>query len=492
MIATPGTAEGGANSQANALQQGFDAREPFEASTSVVEPFAGGNAEGGEMAGVFFGPGEDDFVRLAVDADGGTPRIELGLETDGAFSTEAMLPLALPASQVRLTLQGRPADDQVVARARIGDGPEQTVGTVQVPPIWFADAGVAGPAAGLMTSGEGSSKDQVAFVFGDFTIERASDAQALMTITHPGRDIDTASTFTEGTMRIENTSAGDLSITGARLDLGAGPAVFPDLVFDPDDGTPAGDTDSKSFTVDPGTSPGVSATGAYSDPNGLGFEVLDLDVSGLDPGDALEFSADIDPTSIQGGPGSLVSGKVSGAELHGATLAITFADGTVRTSDLTLEPGSDTDSRVVLRAGIPVAPILARAGGAPTPATVSQAAQTVVVSGPAGAEGVVLVVEGRLEVDGAPGGGTDLDPFEANTATSFSEVPFTIGAGGTVEVPVALTATPTATATAVGRNHVTAHLVDDGDSGAVSDPLVLELDPRAPTPRRPRSKAAHR
>ncbi len=175
-----------------------------------------------------------------------------------------------------------------------------------------------------------------------------------------------------------------------------------------------------------------------------------------------------------------MSGKVSGAELHGATLEITFADGTVRASDLTLEPGSDTDSRVVLRAGTPVAPTLARAGGAPTPATVSQAAQTVVVSGPAGAEGVVLVVEGRLEVDGAPGGGTDLDPFEANTATSFSEVPFTIGAGGTVQVPVTLTATPSATATAVGRNHVTAHLVEDGDAGAVSDPLVLELDTAGP------------
>ncbi len=148
VIATPGTAEGGANSQANALQQGFDARQPFEASTSVVEPFAGGNAEGGEMAGVFFGPGEDDFVRLAVDADGGTPRIELGLETGGAFDTEATLPLALPASQVRLTLQGRPADDQVVARARIGDGPEQTVGTVQVPLDLVRERGCGGTGGG--------------------------------------------------------------------------------------------------------------------------------------------------------------------------------------------------------------------------------------------------------------------------------------------------------------------------------------------------------
>ena len=114
-------------------------------------------------------------------------------------------------------------------------------------------------------------------------------------------------------------------------------------------------------------------------------------------------------------------------------MTVTFSDGSEFASDLSVIPGSDVDSQAVLGQGAPPAPAIARAAGASSPAVVTSAAQTVVVSGPIGATGRVLVAEGRLDVSDVPGGGVDLDAFEANTVARITQIPFTIGAGGTVE-----------------------------------------------------------
>ncbi len=168
---------------------------------------------------------------------------------------------------------------------------------------------------------------------------------------------------------------------------------------------------------------------------------------------------------------------MSGAELHGATVTVEFDDGTELTNDVSLTPGSATGAAAVLSGGTPPAPGLTRAGGASAPATVTSPAQSVVVTGPPGAQGTVVVAEGHLEVAQAPGGGTDLDPFEANTVVAIDEVPFTLGGNGSVSVPVTLTSTDDPTAADTGLNHVTAYLVDGGTRGAVSDPVVMDLDP---------------
>ncbi len=356
-----------ANTQQNALQQGFATAGPFTVEAAIGEPFQSGQPQAGEAGGIFLGPGEDDYVRLAVNANGGNPIVELGVEQGGTFTRHAASPaLPLPASSVRLYLDADRAAGTVTARYRVGAGSTQTIATVPVPASFLAS-----PArAGVMTTMSGSPKSDVPFVYEDFAVTSAAPAAApttaaTLTATHPGRTISTASSYTAGTFTLKNTSTGGEDIAGFSIDLASGPAMWPDIVFDPEDGTPAGDTVGKSFTVDTGTTSGVSATGGHAAPNGDGFSVLDVDTGGFDPGDTLKFSIDIDPTSIRGVSGTPTppAGGIGGAEMHGATLTVRFSDGSVRTTDISITPGSVTDGRATASAARPVEPGLARLSG---------------------------------------------------------------------------------------------------------------------------------
>ncbi len=312
------------------------------------------------------------------------------------------------------------------------------------------------------------------------------------------RDMGHSSTYTSGTVRLLNT--GDVAITGLRIDLAT--AALTDLVFDPADGTPAGDDVGRDVTVDGSSDvPQGAITPAYLAPQDDGFRVVDIGITGMTGGEDLVFGVDVDPTSTRGGIGTSdaltpPAAHVSGAELHGATVTVRFADGSTRTSSLGVMPQSLAGSnwqraaRAGFAAGAPAAPGLARAGGAASPATVTAAAQTVVVTGPPNTSGTVVVTEGHLNVAKVPAGGFDLDPWEANMAARFTEVPFTTGAGGTAQVALTLTATdphPNFPGAAdaprdVGINLVTAHLTPGGVPGPVSAPLVMVLDPDGPPP----------
>ncbi len=308
------------------------------------------------------------------------------------------------------------------------------------------------------------------------------------------RAIHLASTFTSESLVVTNTSTAGEGIAAIAIDLADGPAMFPDLVFDPAGG--AGDTQGKGVTLDSVTGIVVLANPpAYRTPVGAGYasvivtfpvDEADVDAFGdFAPGSAARFSFDVDPTSIQGTPPDPVpaAAPVSGAELHGATVAVTFSDGSILAGDLVLTPGTDNSSHLTLAPAPPLArPTLARAGGRAAPAVTFDPSQEITVTGPAGASGVMVVAEGHLNVVDAPGGGTDLDPFEANTVAAIAEVPFTIGADGTASVEVTLSDTPgqlPLLPLESGINHLTAHLVDHARTGLVSDPLVLRLDPDA-------------
>ena len=308
------------------------------------------------------------------------------------------------------------------------------------------------------------------------------------------RPIHLASTFTSESLVVTNTSTAGETIAAIAIDLAGGPAMFPDLVFDPA-GT-GGDTQGKDLTLDSAAGTvAFAAPPAYGTPVGGGFasvtatfpvDVMPNDAPGdFDAGAVARFSFDVDPTSIQGTPPDPVpaAAPVSGAELHGATVAVTFSDGTTLTGDLALTPGTENSSRLGLAPGAALAePALARAGGRSAPAVTFDPSQEIVVSGPPGATGVLVVAEGHLNVVDAPAGGFDLEPFEANTAASIAEVPFTIGPGGTASVVVALTDTPGQLPLLPlegGINSVTAYTIDGARTGPVSDPLVLRLDPDA-------------
>ncbi|MGE4032505.1 MAG: Ig-like domain-containing protein, partial [Thermoleophilia bacterium] len=168
VVAQPGTMQGAANSAVNAMQEGFDATDPFTASLFIGEPFQDGNPQAGEAGGVFFGPGEDNYVHLAVHANNGSPIIELGTEVNGTFTRNAASPaLPLPQSFVKVYLDGDPATDTVRARYQLGNNPIQTIGTVAVPGSWFGTPGLAG----VYTTRAGSPNAQRTFILDDFVIE---------------------------------------------------------------------------------------------------------------------------------------------------------------------------------------------------------------------------------------------------------------------------------------------------------------------------------
>jgi hypothetical protein len=332
---------------------------------------------------------------------------------------------------------------------------------------------------------------------------------AILRVNPLNPDIVKASTFS-GNFILENQSSNGELITGFKVDLSDGPSLFYDFAFDPkNDDTPAGDTQFKGFEFKGPDAPGAgdkssAGVGAlndkakYSVPEGGGFAVLEHpQVTGLAPGKKLVFAIDIDPTSVQGTLGTPPphQASVSGAELHGATVTVTFTGGANLTNDIVRNPandqGADWKGTATLLPGVPGEVALGRAGGAISPASVRTAHQGVVVTGPAGAAGIVLVSEGQLIVAGAPNGGFDLEPFEANMAVRFTEVPFTIGPTGTAVVPVTLTDSPpllNPEADPVvpfqpkdtGLNYITAYLTNGIGPGPVTDPLVMKLDPNAP------------
>jgi hypothetical protein len=83
------------------------------------------------------------------------------------------------------------------------------------------------------------------------------------------------------------------------------------------------------------------------------------------------------------------------------------------------------------------------------------------------------VVEGALFTAGVPGGGADLDPFEANTALSVTEIPFDIALFGFARFPITLTRSGGPES---GINHVVAVLRDGaGLTGPLSPVVILKL-----------------
>ena len=184
---------------------------------------------------------------------------------------------------------------------------------------------------------------------------------------------------------------------------------------------------------------------------------MDIQFTDFGPGEFFNFSVDIDPTSIKGAdaPGPNESGSVSGLEMTGATVTVTFSDGSVQTTNLFREAGSANGGRAILTTGAPPKPTIQLLGAAP-PVTLSNASQTVRVSGPVGATVSLLQAEAGLFTTGVPGGGFDLDPYEANSVIAVTEKTAAIGSAGYVDIPITLTNS----AAGAGLNHLVAAIKD--------------------------------
>ena len=290
----------------------------------------------------------------------------------------------------------------------------------------------------------------------------------------------------------EITNTGDEPIESITLDLQS--AVLPDVVFDPD-GT-AGDQGAKGFVLNTnGTSGTIDAT--VSNPhNGVngsdGYDTLTIEFGSFQPGESMTFEMDNDPTSIKGGSTvqSGEAGPISGLELSGSTMTAEFGDGSTVQTTL-FSDGSAGGSQGVADATVASAPTIdvqdtslepTTLSPTHTAATVTDASQTVTVTGEPGASVTLLRIEGELTLDGVPDyGGTpgyDVEAYEANTAIQVEEYTATVGTDGTVDVPVTLTNS----SADGGLNYFIAVAADDeGETGLTSNTVVLRYDENAVT-----------
>lgn len=310
---------------------------------------------------------------------------------------------------------------------------------------------------------------------------------------NPGAGIG-ASTFGNNSFQITNT--GDVDITNVTINSST--SFLPDVVFDPV-GT-AGDNGAKCLTEGSASVGDVGITvpadggsdeedceSVFAQPhngvdNAEGYDVITLVFEDFNPNEKFAFGVDMDPTSIKGDLSTGDAGSISGFELIGSTVTITFADGTTLQSSL-WDEGSLGGSQAVVAQNAPTpAPTISALGIGAGPAVVSDLNQTIIITGPAGANVTLLQVDGRLYIDpGNPTVGYDVDPFEANEAVDKALYTATLDANGMASIPVTLLQTAGSNgAPDGGINHFIAVVDGVGDQTSMtSNTIVLEYDPNA-------------
>jgi len=278
------------------------------------------------------------------------------------------------------------------------------------------------------------------------------------------------STFTPGSFVIINPTSHEQQITEMMIDLRT--AVFPDMVFDPNG--LAGDVVAKDVQVDSdGSLVGYSGR-SYASPHDDGFDLLILQFADFDPGEQFAFSVDVDPTSIRGTavPGPHESGSVSGLELAGTTITVTFDDSLMLTGQTFLIPGSVSGSEALVRAGLPGSPLVTIGGIGGNTAVVTDPHQILQVTGDPKCLVHVLIIEGGLFLEGA---GFDIDPFEANSAIGVQAgITAVTNSDGQADIPISLSHTM---GNEGGFNYIL--LVQENDYrmlGATSSPITLKLE----------------
>ncbi|MFC5136486.1 malectin domain-containing carbohydrate-binding protein [Halorubrum glutamatedens] len=302
-----------------------------------------------------------------------------------------------------------------------------------------------------------------------------------------------ASTYGGGSFTVENT--GDQEISSVTFDLSSG--AMPDMVWDPD-GT-AGDQAAKGLVIDSESGDGVGVVSTadddvFSQPhNGVngsdGYDVLTVEFTDFGPGESVSFSADNDPTSIKDASiSSQEAGPVSGLELARSTVSAEYADGSVQETQL-FGDGSAGGAQATLDDSVASAPSIGVQAvdlddGAlrdhHSAATVSEADQTVIVTGEPDETVTLLHFEAELELDDVPEydgtPGYDIEAYEANKIENVDYQTVTLDSNGEAEVPVTLLNTTDVG----GYNHLVAtHGEPGSDTGLDSNVVVLKYEESA-------------
>ncbi|MGJ3239826.1 MAG: choice-of-anchor D domain-containing protein [Anaerolineae bacterium] len=357
-------------------------------------------------------------------------------------------------------------------------------GESQVIDLSFLPATVGTKTAQLTIISDSGEDDLVINLTGNAT-GASLTASALVRI-ETYNDIYTSSTYTPFSFYIENTSTGGEEIVSVSFDIST--AIVPKLVFDPFG--VAGDTTARCLLpydttpIETGfIEPADLCVDPFSVPYELGYNVLSAEFNDFQLGETFEFGVDVDPISTRGtpAPGPDHAASVSGYELLGSTVTIVFDDGSILTTELGRYDDSVTGSQNIASVNDLATPSIEVLGIPVTPATVADANQTVRVSGPVGAEVVIYQSEGEM-VEQA-GGGYNVEPYEINTVLNVAEYVATIGAGGTVDVPITLLDDALIDGTYGGVNYLVAVIRDGNQTSALSNRIILDYDGSVlPTP----------
>ncbi|MCW1922902.1 malectin domain-containing carbohydrate-binding protein [Luteolibacter arcticus] len=504
----PGNPHGTSNTQLNGYLFGVSVDEftgPVIASSKIGTPLFNSAPTAHQSQGMFIGNGDqDNYVKVAFNANNGAGGVEVVHEENGVILTQVIHPapglFAPGVLDVFAYCLVDPIAGTVHPGYSLNNGPITYVGSPLVVSgkILGAIRGSSAMALGMLAT-TGTVETPTFEATWDYldVAPVTNTASAKLTISGAGT-LSSSSTNTGGSFRLENNSTGGQKITSLSIDLRTG--MMPDVVFDP--AHTAGDHDGKAFQVDANApedlpAPTGTATHTFAAPHngvdsGDGYGAITVDCSGLDfpAGRLLKFSSDIDPLSIKmtptpvTGPGPFEAGSISGLEIVGATVTVTFDDGTVRKSRLGGLPGTSNANKGsgsdLSPAQLPT-PSISVAGQASPFTTTTQ--PTVRVVGKPGATVQVGVFRSALRLTGhepmytVPG--YQIDPYETNRVESYDYSEVTIGANGLVDMPLSLNYDEV-----LGGIHmVTAFLTDlNGHRSASSNVLTIEYDPTATPP----------
>ncbi|RJP73844.1 MAG: T9SS C-terminal target domain-containing protein [Ignavibacteriales bacterium] len=470
---SPGDAYLDMNNQEQAFQFGVNVKDfpgIFEAHTRINAPFAGFTPVNYQSMGMFIGTGDQDnyfkIVCAANDSEGG---IEILFENNMYVEDILYSADILNKSFIDLYLIVDPVAKTVLPGYSIEAGPIMyPAGSIKVPDEWISNV----LAVGIISTSREATPFPVTWDMIE-VVPLKSTSQAWFGIIPPYSNVNTynQSTYNPKSFQVRNDSPDGQKIKKLIADISH--TLLPDLVFDPD-GT-AGDIVGKGFTPDSNATEVGLGNFQYKYPEDGGYTWLEVDFTDFNPGEFFAFSIDVDPTSIHNSnpPGPRGSGSVSGIELIGANVMIMFDDNSVQIAQPFRIEESKGGSQNIFTNKILMKPRISIEGQPELPSIVSNPEQIVEVIGQPNTDVSVLIAEGGMFLSGVPDGGVDVDPFEANSFISLSEVSAHIGEQGNVEVPVTLYRTDSDSG---GFNYIVAVIKDSsGKTSDISNIAVLEL-----------------
>ncbi|MBC8099477.1 MAG: hypothetical protein H7Y11_08535, partial [Armatimonadetes bacterium] len=391
---TAGDATGAANTQQNAFQMGVDVDQnsaPFYVETQLDAPFFSTMPTNGQLQGMTIGTGDQStFVRLALVPNGGAGAIQVTYEADDAQVYSALYDTAITGnllgqSGIVLRLYIDTAANTVTPFVRGANSvmlPSFTVNDV-----WLTVGDNKGMALGVIASSGASGVPFTA----TWDYLRGGQTPSALVIVDPNGGSINNSTFTANSFTINNTATGGQKITSVQYQIAGG--LLPDMAFDPNGD--AGDTVAKPFTPDSGEAATGLTGHSFADPLLGGFQTLNVNFNDFNNSETFGFSIDVDPTSIQGtgAPGPGESGSISGFELIGALVTITWDDGTSYTGTLYRRGTTLDGSQFTLQNSLPAKPTIELLGISENPTTVNSPNQTVRITGTIGANVKLLIAE---------------------------------------------------------------------------------------------------